>query len=82
MAAGKNPIRLEEIVGGQRRMQVLSALLTLSGAIGLAFVYRDILIGAASRQRSEPAERPDSRDFSRSQQPGTTAKTLDEKNRT
>jgi hypothetical protein len=38
MAAGTNPIRLEEIVGGQRRMQVLSALLTLSGALGLAFV--------------------------------------------
>ena len=42
MAAGRNAIRLEEIVGGQRRMQVLSALLTLSGALGLAFVYRDI----------------------------------------
>ena len=82
MAAGKNPIRLDEIIGGQRRMQVLSAILTLSGAIGLAFVYRDILIGAASRQRSEPAERPDSRDSSRSQQPGMTPKTLDEETHT
>ena len=52
MAAGKNPIRLDEIVGGQRRMQVLSALLTLSGALGLAFVYRDILIGAAPRRKT------------------------------
>jgi len=82
MAAGKNAIRLDEIIGGQRRMQVLSALLTLSGAIGLAFVYRDILIGAASRRRNEPVERPDSRDSSRSQQPGMTPKTLDEENRT
>jgi len=63
-------------------MQVLSALLTLSGAIGLAFVYRDILIGAASRQKSEPAERPDSRDASRSQQPGITPKTLDKETHT
>jgi hypothetical protein len=32
-----NAIRLDEIVGGQRRMQLLSALLTVSGALGLAF---------------------------------------------
>jgi hypothetical protein len=78
MAAGKNPIRLEEIVGGQRRMQVLSALLTLSGAIGLAFVYRDILIGAASRRRNEPVEGPDSPDSTQSQHPSMTQKTSDE----
>jgi len=82
MAAGRNAIRLDKIVGGQRRMQLLSVLLTVSGALGLAFLYRDILIGAASRQRSEPAERPDSRDSSRSQQPGMTPKTLDEENHT
>src|ERR1700746_1607721 len=53
MAAGEKSIRLAEIRGGQRRMQVLSALLTLSGALGLAFVYRDVL-RRPSRRRTEP----------------------------
>jgi hypothetical protein len=67
MAAGRNPIRPDEIVGGQRRMQLLSVLLTVSGALGLAFVYRDILIGAASRRNSKP---------------GARQKTLEEENHT
>src|SRR5437868_14684356 len=70
MSAGKNAIRLDEIVGRQRRMQLLSILLTVSGAFGLAFLYRDILIGAASRRSSDPVEEPASRDSSRSQNPG------------
>jgi hypothetical protein len=82
MAAGKNPIRLEEIVGGQRRMQVLSALLTLSGAVGLAFVYRNFLIRGASQQNSDPVDEPACRDSTRSQHPGATRKTLDEENDT
>jgi hypothetical protein len=45
MSAGRNAIRLDEIVGGQRRMQLLSLFLTVGGAFGLAFVYREILIG-------------------------------------
>jgi hypothetical protein len=52
MAAGKNPIRLVEIIGRQREVQVISALLVLSGAIGLAVLYRDTLTGKASRQRA------------------------------
>jgi hypothetical protein len=82
MATGSNAIRLNEIVGGQRRMQVLSVLLTVSGALGLAFVYRDILIGAASRRNSEPVEEPASRDSTQSQYQGATRKTLDEENHT
>jgi hypothetical protein len=54
MAAGRNAIRVDEIVGGQRRMQLLSVLLTGSGALGLAFLYRDILIG---QPRGEEANR-------------------------
>ena len=46
MAAGRNAIRLDEIVGGQRRMQLVSVLLTVSGAFGLAFLYRDIHRGS------------------------------------
>jgi len=82
MAAGTNPIRLEEIVGGQRRMQVLSALLTLSGALGLAFVYRDVLMRRPSRRRSESAERAAYSDSTRGQLPGATQKTLDEETNT
>ena len=82
MAAGRNAIRLDEIVGRQRRMQLLSILLTVSGAFGLAFLYRDILIGVASRRSSDPVEEPASRDSSRSQNPGATRKTLDEENHT
>jgi len=82
MAAGRNAIRLDEIVGRQRRMQLISLLLTVSGALGLAFLYRDILIGAASRRSSEPVEGPACRDSTRSQHPGATRKTLDEETNT
>jgi hypothetical protein len=82
MAAGKNPIRLDEIVGGQRRLQLISVLLTVSGALGLAFVYRDILIGGASRRSSGPVEESACPDSTRSQHPGATRKTLDEENNT
>ena len=67
MAAGRNAIRLDEIVAKQRRLQFLSVLLTVSGALGLAFLYRDILIGATRPRSSGPAEEPASRDSSRSQ---------------
>src|SRR5205814_5341626 len=67
MAAGRNAIRLDEIVARQRRMQLLSVLVTVSGALGLAFLYRDILIGATRPRSSEPVEEPASRDSSRSQ---------------
>ena len=82
MAAGRNAIRPDEIVSGQRRMQLLSVLLTVSGALGLAFLYRDILIGAASRRSSEPVEEPACRDSTRSQHPDATRKTLDEETNT
>src|SRR5947208_1692775 len=67
MAAGRNAIRPDEIVDRQRRMQLLSLLLTVSGALGLAFLYRDILIEAASRRSSEAS---------------ASRKTLDEENHT
>jgi hypothetical protein len=80
MAAGRNAIRLDEIVARQRRMQLLSILLTVSGAFGLAFLYRDILIGGASRRSDEPE--PPRADSTRSQHRGATRKTLDEENHT
>jgi hypothetical protein len=47
-----NNIRLVEIIARQRETQVISALLTLGGAMGLAILYRDTLTGKASRQRA------------------------------
>jgi len=82
MAAGRNAIRLDQIVARQRRMQLLSVLLTVSGALGLAFLYRDILIGGASRRSSGPVEEPAPGDSTRSQHPGARRKTLDEENHT
>jgi uncharacterized protein involved in exopolysaccharide biosynthesis len=82
MAAGRNAIRLDEIVARQRRMQLLSILLTVSGAFGLAFLYGGTLIGAASRRSSEPVEEPACGDSTRSQNAGGTRKTLDEENHT
>lgn len=83
LAAGRNVIRPDEIIARQRRMQLLSALLTVGGALGLAFVYRYILIGGVSRRSSEPpVEEPACRDSMRSQHPGARRRTLDEGNST
>jgi len=82
MSAGKNAIRLDEIVGRQRRLQLLSVLFTVSGALGLAFLYSDILIGGAPRRSSESVEEPACRDSTRSQNPGATRKALDEETNT
>src|SRR5260370_25945928 len=75
MTAGRNAIRLDEIVARERQMQLLSALLTVSGALGLAFLYRDILIAGASRRSSEPVEEPACRDSTRGQVGHETLKT-------
>jgi hypothetical protein len=74
MAAGRNAIRLDEIVARQRRVQLLSILLTVGGALGLAFLYRDVLIGAASRRSSEPMEGPARDDSTQSQKPDATGR--------
>jgi hypothetical protein len=39
----------EEIIRKERLLQLLSAVLTASGALGLAFLYREILFGKSSR---------------------------------
>jgi hypothetical protein len=83
LTAEGNNIRLVEIIGRQRRMQVISVLLTVSGALGLAFLYRDILMGRTSRRISESVEgRPACADSTRSQNPGATQESLNEENRT
>lgn len=41
-------IRPDELVAQERRMQLLSAALTLGGAIGLALCYREVLFGTRS----------------------------------
>jgi hypothetical protein len=46
-SAGK-VIRPVEIVGRERRLQLLSGVLTLAGALGLAVSYRKVLSGRRS----------------------------------
>jgi hypothetical protein len=44
-------IRPAEIVARARRMQLLSGVLTLGGAVGLALCYRKVLFGTRSARR-------------------------------
>jgi len=59
-AVGK-AISPEEIIRKERLMQFLSAVLTASGALGLAFFYRNVLFRRASREVAEPLDYPDYR---------------------
>jgi len=43
LLSGKEEIHPDEIVTSERRMQALSAILTLGSAIGLSFYYRQML---------------------------------------
>jgi hypothetical protein len=49
-SAGK-VIRPVEIVGRERRIQLLSGVLTLTGALGLAACYRKVFSGRRSTRR-------------------------------
>jgi len=54
LTAGANEIRPAEIVARQRRMQLISALLTVSGALGLAV---RIVTFSREERRDEQANR-------------------------
>jgi hypothetical protein len=49
LSADGESVRLDEIIRKERRTQLISAVLTMSGALGLAFRYRDVLIRRTSR---------------------------------
>ena len=72
--AGANEIRPAEIVARQRRMQLISALLTVSGALGLAVLYRDILTGRTSRRASESVDGQSDLILRERQRPGATTR--------
>jgi hypothetical protein len=54
LTADSRDIRPMEIISRERRMQVTAAVLTATGAIGLAVLYRQALFG--KRRRPETAE--------------------------
>ena len=54
--ASGSAIHPDEMVAEQRRAQLLSAALTICGALGLAFHYRDALMSRGSRRKSETVE--------------------------
>ena len=74
LTAGANEIRPAEIVARQRRMQLISALLTVSGALGLAVLYRDILTGRTSRRASESVDGESDLILRERQRPGATTR--------
>jgi len=83
LTAGANEIRPAEIVARQRRMQLISALLIVSGALGLAVLYRDILTGRTSRRASESVDGESDFDSTRASAPRHDHKKLNlEKNQT
>ena len=51
LISANSEIRPAEIVERARRMQLLSSVLTLGGALGLAVSYRKVLFGRRSAQR-------------------------------
>jgi hypothetical protein len=71
LTSGGNDIYPDEIIRTERRMQLMSAVLTVGGAIGLAFRYRDVLVGGFSRRsvtnrlRDQPDVIPPPRSASR-----------------
>ena len=83
LTAAANEIRPAEIVARQRRMQLISAFLTVSGALGLAVLYRDILTGRTSRRASESVDGQSDLILREHQRPGRDHKKLNlEKNQT
>jgi len=51
LISANSEIRPAEIVERARRMQLLSSVLTLGGALGLALCYRKVLFGTRSARR-------------------------------
>jgi hypothetical protein len=51
LLSGVKEVRPDEIVARERRMQVLSGILTLSSGLGLGFYYRHVFIGPRSSAR-------------------------------
>ena len=74
LTAAANEIRPAEIVARQRRMQLISALLTVSGALGLAVLYRDIVTGRTSRRASESVDGQSDLILPEHQRPGATTR--------
>jgi|SRR5215469_11475204 len=48
LLAFSQDIRPAEIVARERRLQIVSGILTLAGTLGLALCYREVLFGARS----------------------------------
>lgn len=48
LVSGGNPIAPDELIARERRLQLLSAITTLAGALGLAFHYRGVLVRHSS----------------------------------
>jgi hypothetical protein len=51
LSQGQKTLNPAQIVAKERRMQLISAVLTASGALGLGFLYREGLLRRSPRQQ-------------------------------
>jgi hypothetical protein len=51
LISGRTQIRPAELIARERRMQLLSAVLTLGGAVGLSMCYSKVFLGARLPRR-------------------------------
>jgi hypothetical protein len=58
LVADGNNIHLDQLIQQERRMQMISLILTVSGALGLAFRYRHTLKRSVARRSDEPVPQP------------------------
>ena len=73
LTASGSGISPDEMIKKERRTQLISAVLTICGALGLAFHYRDVLMGRASRRGNGAVEESTASHPERSQRLGTDA---------
>ena len=57
LTSGQGNLRPDVIVARERRMQLIAAVLTVSGALGLGVLYRGVLFHRGSTAGSKGAER-------------------------
>ena len=72
LTASGRGISPDELIRKERRTQLISAVLTICGALGLAFHYRDILMGRVSGRGDRAVEESAASDAER-QRPSTNA---------
>lgn len=80
LTSSASSISLDEMIRKERRTQFISAFLTICGALGLAFHYREVLMGRASRRGNGAVEESAAID-AESQSPSTDTSSVSDTRR-